>query len=62
MKKGDKLRVIVSKGDDLLEHAPLKKGQLVIFGRSLPGENIEVFDGPMDDSGWWINPKAVEAV
>ncbi len=55
MKKGDKLRVIVSKGDRALCGAPLRKGQIVIFSRDRGVFNIEV-------EGWFIFREAVEAV
>ena len=60
MEKGDKLRVIVSKGDDLLECVPLRKGQIVLYWGDGPNNKIEI--DACGEAGWLIDPKAVEAV
>ncbi len=59
MKKGDKLRVIVKKGDALLCSAPLRKWQRVLFYNIEGPHTTVVMDGK---SPWLIDPKAVEAV
>ena len=60
MKKGDKLRVIVSKGHPLLCNAPLRKGQIVRYFAPLTNTIIGVDTGA--EVRWLINSQAVEEV
>ena len=57
MKKGTKLRIVVSKGDELLNWAPLRKGQTVIYDEAPNKWTIIVLD--WTGQTWRIRPKAV---
>ncbi len=59
MKKGDKLRVIVNKGDRLLCGAFLRKGQIIRPVSFEAGRTMLITDGKRT---WYIITDAVEAV